>query len=78
MAERIKKEQKKEVSPLEKKLDQLIGLQEQQIELLQLLTNDRCTCKKHKKVKGEEGKVKREKGKEKSEKKLKKEKRDKS
>jgi hypothetical protein len=34
---------------LEKKLDQLIDLHKKQIDLLKLLTNDRCTCKKGKK-----------------------------
>ena len=50
---------------LVQKMDQLISLQQEQIALLKLLSNDRCTCKKHKaeKVKKEkkEKKEKREK-----------------
>lgn len=33
---------------LEKQLDHLISLHEEQIRLLKVLTNDRCTCKKSK------------------------------
>jgi hypothetical protein len=33
---------------LEKKLDHVIELHERQIELLKVLANDRCTCKKSK------------------------------
>jgi hypothetical protein len=33
---------------LEKKLDHIIDLHEKQVELLKILTGDRCTCKKHK------------------------------
>jgi hypothetical protein len=33
---------------LEKKLDHIIELHERQIELLKVLANDRCTCKKSK------------------------------
>ncbi|MCX6268682.1 MAG: hypothetical protein NTW16_15235 [Bacteroidetes bacterium] len=33
---------------LEKKLDHIIDLHEKEIELLKVLGNDRCTCKKNK------------------------------
>ncbi len=33
---------------VEKKLDHIIELHEKEIELLKVLTNDRCTCKKSK------------------------------
>jgi hypothetical protein len=32
---------------LEQKLDELIALHKLEIKLLELLTKDRCTCKKH-------------------------------
>ena len=32
---------------LEQKLDELISLQKKEIKLLELLTEDRCTCGKH-------------------------------
>jgi hypothetical protein len=41
---------------LEKKMDQIIDLHKKEIELLKILGNDRCTCKKSKK-----GKAKKEK-----------------
>lgn len=34
---------------LEKKMDHIIALHEKEIELLKVLTGDRCTCKKSKK-----------------------------
>jgi len=34
---------------LDKKLDRIIELHQEQIELIKLLTADRCTCKKHRK-----------------------------
>jgi hypothetical protein len=34
---------------LDKKLDRIIELNQEQIELMKLLTADRCTCKKHRK-----------------------------
>jgi len=50
---------------LEKKMDHIIELHEKEIQLLKVLTNDRCTCKKskNKKDKNEkkEKKVKKEK-----------------
>ena len=61
----FEKQQLPETTVFEKKLDQLIKLQEMQVKLLELLTHDRCTCKK--------SRVKKEK-KEKKEKKTKKEK----
>ncbi|MEI6433627.1 MAG: hypothetical protein WCP32_02200 [Bacteroidota bacterium] len=60
---------------LEKKLDHIIELHEKEIELLKVLSNDRCTCKKSKTRK--EKKEKNEKTEEK-EKKPKKEKKGKS
>lgn len=51
---------------LEKKLDHVIELHEREIELLKVLGNDRCTCKKNKS--GKAKKVKKDK-KEKKEKK---------
>jgi len=33
---------------LEKKLDHIIELHEKEIELMKIIGNDRCTCKKHK------------------------------
>lgn len=60
---------------VEKKLDRLIEMQEQLNELLALLTQDRCTCKKHRKDKKEKNQDKEEKVKSsKSDKKRKKEK----
>lgn len=45
---------------LEKKLDHIIELHEKEIELLKVLTNDRCTCKKSKnKKEKKEKKVKK-------------------
>ena len=40
---------------LEKKLDHIIELHEKEIELMKMLCNDRCTCKKNKsrKTKGD-------------------------
>ena len=47
---------------LEKKLDHIIELHEKEIELLKVLANDRCTCKKNKSRKQEkEKKEKKEK-----------------
>jgi hypothetical protein len=50
---------------LEKKMDHIIELHEKEIQLLKVLTNDRCTCKKskNKKDKNEkkDKKVKKEK-----------------
>lgn len=64
---------------LEKKLDRILELHEQQVELLQVLAGDQCTCgkaqKRREKREKEEKSGKREKG-EKKEKKDKKEKRD--
>ena len=34
---------------LNEKLDRIIELHKEQIELLKLMTADRCTCKKHRK-----------------------------
>ena len=63
MAERKKKEVKDVdlISALDKKLDRLLEIFAIQTEMLELLTQDRCTCKK--------GKKKKEKGKEKKKKK---------
>ena len=36
---------------LEKKIDHIIELHEKQIEILKILTGDRCTCKKNKRKK---------------------------
>ena len=45
---------------VEKKLDHIIELHEKEIELLKVLTNDRCTCKKSKnKKEKKEKKVKK-------------------
>ncbi len=45
---------------LEKKLDHIIELHEKEIELMKVLTNDRCTCKKSKnKKEKKEKKVKK-------------------
>ena len=41
---------------LEKKLDHIIELHEKQIDLLKILTGDRCTCKKKKGKKDKKGK----------------------
>ena len=46
---------------LEKKIDHVIELHEKEIELLKVLSHDRCTCKKHK-----EKKIKKEKKEKKS------------
>ena len=47
---------------LEKKIDHIIELHEKQIELLKMLDDDRCTCKKNKSGKQKkEKKVKKEK-----------------
>ena len=67
MAERKKKEVKDIdlISALDKKVDRLLEMFAIQTEMLELLTHDRCTCKKSKKKKE---KVK-DKGKEKKKKK---------
>jgi len=41
---------------LEKKLDRIIKLHEEEIKLLKLLGEDRCTCKKHKEKKEKKSK----------------------
>jgi hypothetical protein len=41
---------------LEKKMDQIIDLHKKEIELLKILGNDRCTCKKSKKSKAKKDK----------------------
>ena len=50
---------------LEKKMDHIIELHEKEIQLLKVLTNDRCTCKKSKNKKDKnvkkEKKLKKEK-----------------
>jgi hypothetical protein len=51
-----------ETNLIEKRLDKIVELHEQQVELLKKLTSDRCTCgkSKHKKEKREK-KLKKEK-----------------
>jgi hypothetical protein len=44
---------------LEKKLDRIIELHERQVELLKVLTGDRCTCGKHKGKKEKKDKKKK-------------------
>jgi len=44
---------------LEKKLDHIIELHQEEIELLKKLTADRCTCKRHRKKEKKEKKVKK-------------------
>jgi len=46
---------------LEKKLDHLIELHEKEIELLKVLSGDRCTCKKNKAKKAKKEKKVKEK-----------------
>lgn len=75
MAAEKKQQKEPGFESLEKKLDRLIELQEQQIRLLDLMTQDRCTCKKHRKEKKVKNPDKHEKEKEpKAEKKQKKDK----
>jgi len=56
---------------LEKKIDHIIEQHEKQIELLKVLSNDRCTCKKGKAGKEKKGKKVEKVKKEKKEKKAK-------
>jgi len=49
---------------LDKKLDKIIELHEEEISLLKRMTSGRCTCGKHKDKQGKKGYKKEKKGKE--------------